>query len=110
MPPAGLSFIRHFFTKPSFERTPKNNEKGKLNTFDRIFMIILGIAAILYSSIWLSPFSPVLLGQGIAYISYPLYDNLSVKSSFGIISRLIIYIPGVLMIFAVYAMWKWAKY
>ncbi|MDP1548406.1 MAG: glycosyltransferase family 2 protein [Anaerolineales bacterium] len=109
-PIAGLSFWRHIFTKPTFNRTPKNQEKTKLGILGPIFMVALGFFALFYSYNWISPFSPLLAGQGIAYISYPLYSKLNSDSLLGSFSRVIVYIPGLFMIIAIYAMWKWGTY
>ena len=109
IPVAGLSFVRHLFAKPSFDRTPKNQEK-KLGAAESVLMTIFGALAIVYSIRWLSPFTPILLGQGIAYASYPLYGKLCHKSFLGLLSRLLIYLPGLFMLLALYAMWRWGRF
>jgi cellulose synthase/poly-beta-1,6-N-acetylglucosamine synthase-like glycosyltransferase len=110
MPISGLSFLKHLFVPAKFKRTPKNQEKVKLDISGSFFMIILGIAAVFYGFKWLSPFSPILLGHGAAYLSYPLYNKLNSNSSLGKLVRLLIYIPGILLIFALYALWEWGRY
>jgi cellulose synthase/poly-beta-1,6-N-acetylglucosamine synthase-like glycosyltransferase len=110
MPTAGLSFIKHMFTQPSFKRTPKNHEETPLDQLGLGFMCLLGISAVICSLVWLSPFTPLLLGQGIAYLSYPLYGKLCLDSRLGALSRMVVYLPGSLMLLALYTMWTWGRY
>ncbi|MCX6081627.1 MAG: glycosyltransferase [Chloroflexi bacterium] len=110
LPLASLSFLSGLFRKPQFKRTPKNAERTEMKILDSVIMVILGIAAIFCSYIWLSPFSPILAGQGVAYLCFPLYNQLNLNSPSGKIARFIIYIPGLAMIFALYAMWQWGRY
>ena len=105
MPLAGLSFIKGLFIDPVFKITPKNNDESTLGVLECFFMVLLGMAAMLCSYIWYSPFSAFLLGQGIAYSSFPLYKFLCKESLLGKISRFVILIPGVLMIAALAMMW-----
>jgi cellulose synthase/poly-beta-1,6-N-acetylglucosamine synthase-like glycosyltransferase len=109
LPVAGVSFLKHFFVRPSFERTPKNQAQ-RLNRVEWISMFILGLVAGICSYRWLSPYTPILLGQGIAYCSYPLYGKLCDESSLGRLSRRLIYLPGCFMLLALIAMWKWGRY
>jgi cellulose synthase/poly-beta-1,6-N-acetylglucosamine synthase-like glycosyltransferase len=109
IPVAGVSFLKHFFVRPSFDRTPKNQAK-RLSIAECISMTILGLLALFCSYRWLSPFTPILLGQGIAYCSYPLYGELCFDSSLGRLSRRLIYLPGCFMLLALIAMWKWGRY
>lgn len=111
MPLAGFAFVKHLLprlSRPTFERTPKN-ETVKPSTKESTWMIALGILALVMSYFWISPFTPFLLGQGVAYVCYPLYGNLCSDSFRGKLSRLLIYLPGLLMIAALYVMWKWAS-
>lgn len=110
MPLAGWSFVRHLFLRPAFVRTPKNHEEAKAGLAELIFMAGLGFTAVALSIIWRSPFSPFLAGQGVAYFSYPLYGELCSQSLLGRIATWIIFIPGILMLFALYAMWKWGRF
>ena len=110
MPLAGLSFLKHIFVPAKFIRTPKNQEKVKLNFLESFFMIIFGIAAVFYGYVCLSPYSPILFGHGVAYLSYPLYNKLNSNSLTGKITRLLIYLPGIFLIFALVAMWKWGRF
>jgi len=111
LPVAGVSFLKYAFLRlrPSFERTPKNQPKS-LSLVECISMLILGALALVCSYRWRSPYTPILLGQGIAYCSYPLYGKLCSKSFLGRLSRLFIYLPGCCMLFAIIAMWIWGRY
>jgi cellulose synthase/poly-beta-1,6-N-acetylglucosamine synthase-like glycosyltransferase len=110
MPLAGVSFIKHLFVPPNFVRTPKNGEVATLSTVEHCFMVMLGLAAVMYAAIWFSPFSPVLAGQGLAYLGFPLYARLNSHSHLGRFARLAVYGPGVLMLVALYTMWFWGRY
>lgn len=110
MPLAGLSFLWYLLSgKPSFNVTPKNGEQQKLSVGNSAFMTALGLAAVVAAVRWWSPFSPVLASQGIAYLSYPLYGKLCSRSVFGSLSRALIYVPGLLMLLALYTMWAWTR-
>ena len=110
MPLAGLSFIKHLFSRPAFDRTPKNREETRLSFALSTLMVFLGLTALVCAMSWISPFSPVLAGQGVAYLSYPLYGKLCSRSMIGMVSRLLIYVPGIFMLLAIYAMWNWARF
>jgi cellulose synthase/poly-beta-1,6-N-acetylglucosamine synthase-like glycosyltransferase len=110
MPVAGWSFMKHLFRQPSFERTPKNKEEKKTSLSESWFVSILGLIAIICSVIWWSPFSPLLLGQGIAYSSYRIYGYLCSHSRLGAAARILVYLPGIFMIVALYTMWSLGRY
>lgn len=109
MPLASLSFIKHLFLPVKFTRTPKNNETSDPSILDSLFMYFIGIFAIIFGSVWFSPFSPILIGQGVAYASYHLYGKLCSESAIGKLSRSLIYLPGIFMIIALFLMWKWGR-
>lgn len=109
MPIAGLAFIKGLLIKPSFNRTPKNQEKGKLGKVESAFMFILGLAALSCSKIWVSPFSPFLIGQGIAYTTFPLFNYLCHDNVLGRLSRIVINMPGIFMIIALFVLWYWER-
>jgi cellulose synthase/poly-beta-1,6-N-acetylglucosamine synthase-like glycosyltransferase len=110
MPVAGWSFLKHFFVKPQFERTPKNQEESRVKVIDWVFMIALGVTALTCSVFWYSPFTPVLFGQGAAYLLFPLYAHLCKESRWGALARKLVYVPGLSMIVALYAMWTFGLY
>jgi glycosyltransferase involved in cell wall biosynthesis len=109
MPLAGWLFLKHFFCKPVFNTTPKNKDEGKLSAIDSILMVILGLIAIILAIKWFSPFSPILAGQGIAYLSFPLYPKLNSDSFLGKVSRLLIILPGTLMLLGLVVVWLWTR-
>jgi cellulose synthase/poly-beta-1,6-N-acetylglucosamine synthase-like glycosyltransferase len=106
-PVAGWYFLKHLFTRPNFQRTPKNRRKTGLSVEESFLMACLGIGAIACAFVWLSPFSPALIAQGVAFLSYRLYAELSSSSVMGKIARLSVPLPGILYLFALYAMWQW---
>lgn len=109
LPLASASFLAGLFINPQFKRTPKNAERTAMKILDSIPMMILGSLALYCSYIWLSPFSPILVGQGVAYLFFPLYHLLNSNSLGGKIARIVVYIPGLAIIFAFYAIWKWGR-
>ena len=106
---AGISFIKHLFSNPKFNRTPKNSEKTTLNLFEILIMQVLGVLAVTFSIYWESPFSPILLGQGLAYISFQVYNWLNLRNMRGIIARLLVYLPGLCMLLGIVGTWIWGK-
>ena len=110
LPLASISFLAGLFRSPQFNRTPKNAERTTTKVIDSVFMMVLGVSALFCSYIWISPFSPILAGQGVAYFCFPLYNLLNSKALWGKFARFAIYIPGLAMIFALYAMWQWGRY
>jgi hypothetical protein len=110
MPVAGWSFLKHFFVKPQFERTPKNKEEKRVNIIDSVIMVAVGLTALTCSVVWYSPFTPVLFGQGSAYFLFPLYGQLCKESPWGALARKLVYLPGLSMIVALFAMWTFGLY
>jgi cellulose synthase/poly-beta-1,6-N-acetylglucosamine synthase-like glycosyltransferase len=105
------SFIKGLFWKARFVTTPKNRERKKLSILESLAMFILGAAAMFCSFHWFSPtFSPVLAGQAIAYLSFPLYGRLCEDGSVGRLARRLIYLPGTLMLLALATMWDFGRY
>jgi len=110
MPVAGWSFLKHFFVKAQFERTPKNREETRVSVIDSVIMVALGLTALTCSVVWYSPFTPVLFGQGSAYSLFPVYTHLCKESPSGVLARKLVYLPGLSMIVALYAMWTFGLY
>jgi cellulose synthase/poly-beta-1,6-N-acetylglucosamine synthase-like glycosyltransferase len=107
MPLAGLSFLRHIVhCNPAFKRTPKNKDRESLRVSDCLFMLALGLLAVVCARSWPSPFSLILLSQGISYLSYPLYGELSSGSLLGSLGRALIYIPGLLVLAGLCVLWR----
>lgn len=109
MPIASWEFFKGLFIKPTFRTTPKNQAKVKLKVAESIFMVLLGLGALACSKIWFSPFSPYLAGQGVAYLSFPLFHFLCDDTVVGKVSRIIIYLPGIFMIYALFNFWCCAR-
>jgi len=107
MPVIGGSFVKHLFSSPTFERTPKNRESRGVGAATSSGVFALGAAALILACIWFSPFSPFLAGAGMAWLCFPLYGRLCQDSFVGRIARTVIYLPGALVVFALYAMWTW---
>jgi len=108
LPVSGWSFLYHLFCRAGFERTPKGRKRTAVSSGESMLTALLGVAAIACGLAWLSPFSPVIIGQGVAYLSYRLYADLCSESVTGRIARASIWLPGLLYLFALYAVWRWA--
>lgn len=84
MPVAGVSFARHLLGgRAVFQVTPKNGERTPLAVPDMVMTVILGCLTLAAAVMWYSPFSPVLFGQGVAEVCYPLYGRLCSTSLSG---------------------------
>jgi glycosyltransferase involved in cell wall biosynthesis len=105
LPIVGLCFLKSLFIKPIFSRTPKSTELTRLKLFDTLFTLLIGITAVIMAVEFWSPFSWFLLGQGMAYLSFPFYPYLNNNNILGQIIRTIIILPGILMITALIALW-----
>lgn len=108
LPLASCAFVRHLFRDPVFERTPKNGQSEGLSRIAVRCTPALGLAALILAAVWYSPFSFVLAGHGVAYLSFPLYAHLCRDSARGRFARAVIYLPGLLLLAAVGAVWYWA--
>lgn len=107
LPVSGWCFLKHLFSRPTFQRTPKNRRKTGLKVAESLLMACLGTGAIACGFVWLSPFSPALIAQGVAFLSYRLYAELCSPSLIGKIARISVLLPGLLYLCALYAVWKW---
>ena len=107
IPLASVRFIKHFFKKPSFERTPKNNESPSVSITGSLFMITIGGIAIGLSFYWWSPFSPVLFGQGLACLCFPIYYYFNRSTIWGSVSRFSMFLSGFFIFLGLITFWKW---
>ena len=110
LPIIGLTFLIYQFRLPSFRRTPKNGTNTPLGFWDSALMMLMGCLTLGIAGYWWSPYSYVLIGVGAAYLFYPFFGQLASSSWLGKFSRIIVYIPGSFMLFALYAMWNYGRY
>lgn len=109
LPTAGWQFIVHLFINPNFPRTPKGTERSPSFTGTASVTFLLGIAAMWLACKYWSPFSPILLAQSVAYLSFPAFRWLNEPNWRGVIARIILFIPGMLLIVGLALMWWWAR-
>lgn len=110
MPIIALNFLKGFLIRPRFIRTPKDGTTTHVSSFDTIFTILSGFFALIASIVWWSPFSWFLLGHSISYISFPLYSYINCNNFLGwFTQKVLIYLPGCLMITALIAIWHYQK-
>jgi len=108
MPIASIQFIRHLLgAKPRFDRTPKGGQAAPIGHATCVAMVFLGLLTLAFSVYWSSPFSPVLFGLGLSYISIPLYTQLHKSNIWGAIARLAVLLPGTAYVYALWKMWSW---
>lgn len=106
MPLASWSFVRHLFGgSPTFPVTPKNGELAVPAALAATGTALLGCLTLAAAVAWLSPFTPVLAGHGLAYLLYPLYGRLCSDSAAGVAARAMMYPPGILMLVGLYTVW-----
>lgn len=109
LPLASLRFLTHLILgkKPHFDRTPKDTSHESIDNFSILLMVVLGAISIGIGYRWYSPFSPILFGMGISYVCFPLYPFLNSTNMLGVLARLLVFLPGVLYLYALWEMWRW---
>lgn len=109
MPVAAWNFLIHLLRKPRFHTTPKGDAKSPRLVLASCCSVLLGLCAVLLAYKWLSPFSPVLAANGMAYLSFPLYLALDRSGPIGWLARRIVWAPGLLFVTALWTMWYWGR-
>jgi hypothetical protein len=107
LPIAAWHFLAHLGHRPTFVRTPKGDDRPVISPWSRVGLVTLGAAAVACSLRWWSPFSPVLAAQGAAYMGSPLFSWLNEASLLGTVARVVVWVPGALMLLSLYTMWAW---
>lgn len=105
LPLASVAFVRHLFVPAAFDRTPKHGRSAALHSPTSRLTQLLGASGLVLSVVWLSPYSFVLAGQSVAYLSFPLYAHLCADTLLGRLARAAIYVPGLLFLAAIAAIW-----
>jgi hypothetical protein len=108
MPVTSVAFLRHIPRRrpAEFLVTPKNGEKGVIRKRDALLTATLGAGALVAAFSWSSPYSPILVAHGIAFISYWLYASLNSDKIMGKIARLCVYFPGAFLLYGLYTVWE----
>lgn len=109
LPYASWNFVIHLWKAPGFERTPKGKEEARVAWPAQLATLLLGAAACALSWKWLSPFSPVLMAYGTAFLSFPLLLRVTGTGLAGRLARLVVWVPGAFFLLALYAMWTWGR-
>jgi hypothetical protein len=99
-------FCKHLRSPMTYERTPKGSDPATPRPLAAGLTVLLGLAALALSWRWWSPFSPMLAAQGVAYVCFPLYKHLDKPTVAGVLSRAAAWLPGMLLILALYTMWQ----
>lgn len=109
LPPAAMHFLMALVRRPIFRRTPKGWDSTPTDHVLDAVLFLLGLCGLGFAWFFWSPFSPILAATATAHVCVPLYRWLHKGSSFaGRLSRLIIYLPGMLFIVGLVMMWLWA--
>jgi hypothetical protein len=108
LPVCAWEFVRHLFKEPIFERTPKGLVQSPTHRVAASITVGVGVVAILWSIHWWSPFSPMLLSFGIAWLSFPLYGWLNKTGVQGALARSLVIFPGMFLTVALFAICMWA--
>lgn len=110
LPLCSWAFVKHLFVAANFSRTPKEKQHlTRIRVADISLSGVLGGAALVLAFRWWSPFSPVLVGQGVAFMSLGLYTRLCSTSMLGRLARVLVYLPGVFYLVGLVAVWLWAR-
>ncbi len=109
IPTASWHFLVHLFRRPVFERTPKREGDAPRLVLAGAMTALLGLLAIALSLLWWSPFTPLLAAYGTAYAAFPIFPALHRQGVTGRLARLVVLVPGLLVLLALYTMWVWAK-
>jgi cellulose synthase/poly-beta-1,6-N-acetylglucosamine synthase-like glycosyltransferase len=109
IPLGSWHFLLHLFRNPTFERTPKQDGETPRLGLASVVTLSVGLVAISLALLWWSPFSPVLASYGTSYAAFPLFRFLNRQNLLGRIARIVIWVPGSLLLIALYTMWFWGS-
>jgi cellulose synthase/poly-beta-1,6-N-acetylglucosamine synthase-like glycosyltransferase len=109
LPMASWSFLRGLVIEPEFQPTPKGDAPtGRFRTAG-VMTALLGLVCLNRAVAWWSPFSPLLVGYGVAYLSFPVLFHLHKPGTLGAIARASVFLPGAALIVALLTMWFWGR-
>lgn len=91
LPLLSWAFLTHLCRPAVFHRTPKHGDRERLALSQWLSAVLFGVAAVVLSFVWYSPFSPVLAGKGLAFLSFPLYAHLGEDSATGQLARVAVF-------------------
>jgi cellulose synthase/poly-beta-1,6-N-acetylglucosamine synthase-like glycosyltransferase len=110
IPMAAWSFVRFMFGgSPGFSRTPKEDGDPIHSRADAV-MLGIGLAGLLAAFWWRSPFSFLVGSHSASHILFPLFRWINVDNLRGRIARVLLWLPGVMLIAALLAMWAFTKF
>jgi cellulose synthase/poly-beta-1,6-N-acetylglucosamine synthase-like glycosyltransferase len=110
LPSAALHFVVGLFRRPRFARTPKQGDEVRPAAITSLCMVVFGASSLWLSLYWKSPFSFVLASQGVTYTFFPFLPALNSRSLAGWLMRRLVWLPGLLLAIALYAMWHSGKF
>lgn len=111
IPMAAWSFVRFMFGRrsPGFSRTPKE-DADPIHSLADVVMLGIGLAGLAAAFWWRSPFSFLVGSHGASHILFPLFRWINVDKLRGRVARALLWLPGALLIGALFAMWAFAKF
>jgi len=110
LPISVYRFLIHLWIPPSFQVTPKGNVRSGPRKSQMAVLVPLGIVTLWLSKFWYSPFSLILASYGVAFLCFPAYFYLAEQSVWGQIARSMAWIPSLLFIGGLYAMWTLGRF
>lgn len=110
LPSAAVSFVRHFWRRPDFRRTPKGNHPPSDVRIECFFALLAGITFGSCAIWWHSPFSLLIASVAAAQLMFPFFLHLHKSTGLGRFSRILIWLPGGMFIAGVLEMWLRGSY
>ena len=106
LPVAACSFVVHLFRSPRFQCTPKGTRPSPPHVVAGILTCVAGLSLVALALFCWSPFSLITLSFGLAQVLFPLFRLLHIQLGIAaFLSRLLIWIPGLLFAAGVLLMW-----
>lgn len=105
LPVAAVSFVRHFWKRPVFRRTPKGNHPASSVRAESCLTVLVGMTFTAMALWWHSPFSLLIGSVAAAQLLFPLLQHLHTSSGTGSVARTLVWLPGILFVTGVLDMW-----
>ena len=106
LPAAAWSFLLHLWKRPDFNRTPKGDWSSPRLRLTGLITALSGIVYLTLAARWSSPFSLLVGAAGMSQALFPILRFLHIERGIrGTVSRLIVWIPGLMFLAGVVAMW-----
>ncbi len=105
LPGAAVSFVRHFWKRPVFRRTPKGNHPASSVRTESCITVLVGMTFTGIAFGWHSPFSLLIGSVAAAQLLFPLFQHLHASSGTGAVARTLVWLPGIMFLTGVLDIW-----